>query len=121
MGLGEAALSAAGPAAHTAERRIGRRFRIGLDLRWKLLHGRKLKESGTGRTIEVSSSGFSFQSSRFLPAGANLEFSISWPVLLRNVAPLQLKVIGDVVRSGNGWAAVRMRHYEFRTAGRRTR
>jgi len=121
MELAEAALSAPGPAAHIAERRTGRRFKIALDLRWKLLYGRKLSESEVGRTIDLSSSGLSFQTSRPLPAGANLEFSISWPVLLRNVAPLQLKVIGEVVRSGNGWAAVRIRHHDFRTTGLPTR
>jgi hypothetical protein len=115
MALMDAARTMHGPATPLAERRSGRRFEIALDLRWKLLAGERGKDSGTGRTIEVSSSGLSFEAGRPLPAGANLELSITWPVLLRNVAQLQLKVIGEVVRSGNGCAAVRMRHHEFRT------
>jgi len=104
-----------GPATHLTERRFGRRFEIALDLRWRILTGKCVNDSGTGKTIEVSSSGLSFEASRSFPAGANLELSIDWPILLRNVAQLQLKVIGEVVRSGSGCAAVRMRHHEFRT------
>jgi hypothetical protein len=43
--------------------------------------------------------------------------SISWPVLLHNVAPLQLVVYGRIVRSDGNRTAIRMVQHEFRTAG----
>ena len=38
-----------------------------------------------------------------------------WPVLLHDVAPLQLVVIGRVVRAAGRRAAIRMVQHEFRT------
>jgi len=35
-----------------------------------------------------------FETDRELPSGLNIELSIAWPVLLHNVAPLQLVVAG---------------------------
>jgi hypothetical protein len=52
-----------------------------------------------------------------LPFGLNVELSISWPVLLHNVAPLQLVVSGRIVRSDGNRAAIRMTQHEFRTVG----
>ena len=44
-----------------------------------------------------------------------MELSISWPVLLHNVAPLQLVVCGRIVRSDGKRTAIRMVQHEFRT------
>jgi hypothetical protein len=49
--------------------------------------------------------------------GLNVELSISWPVLLRNLAPMQLIVSGRVVRANQNCAAVVMSQHEFRTSG----
>jgi hypothetical protein len=45
----------------------------------------------------------------------NLELSIDWPMLLHNVAPLQLVVFGRIVRSRGKHIAIRMIQHEFRT------
>jgi hypothetical protein len=74
-------------------------------------------DSGSGRTIDLSSSGLSFDAGRPLPVGLNVELSIAWPALLNEIAPMQLAVSGRIVRTDGHRAAIRMVHHEFRTAG----
>jgi len=99
------------------DRRSDRRYQLDLEVRWKLIRRRKVQDSGTGRTIDLSSGGILFDARRPLPAGLNVELSIAWPVLLHNVAPMQLVVSGRVVRSSNGHAAIQLIQHEFRTTG----
>jgi len=99
------------------ERRDDRRYNLGLDLRWKLVRRRKVLDSGSGRTLDLSSSGLCFEAGRALPVGLNVEISISWPALLHDIAPMQLVVSGKIVRAEGGRAAVRMVQHEFRTTG----
>ena len=49
--------------------------------------------------------------------GLNVELAISWPVLLRNEAPMQLIVSGRIVRAGQNRTALAMAQHEFRTSG----
>jgi hypothetical protein len=97
------------------ERRQDRRYDLQLDMRWKLIRRRKVLETGTGRTVNVSSGGICFEAERNLPAGLDVELSLSWPVMLHKVAPLQLAVSGRIVRSEGGLTAIRMIQHEFRT------
>ena len=99
------------------DRRADRRYEIRLDLRWKLVRRRRVLESGTGYTIDLSSGGVQFEAGRPLPMGFQVELSVAWPILLDSVSPLQLVVQGKVVRSRYGRTAVRMDQHEFRTAG----
>ncbi len=99
------------------DRRRDKRYMLELDLRWKLIRRRRLLESGEGRTMDVSSGGILFDAGRPLPAGLNVELSVTWPVMLHNVAPLQLFVYGKIIRSDGRRTAVRMVQHEFRTAG----
>ena len=102
------------PEAIAGERRHDRRYDIELEVRWKLILRRKVMEVGVGRTVDLSSSGILFEAGRTLPAGFNVELSISWPVLLHNVAPLQLVVLGRIVRSDGRRVALRMIQRKFR-------
>ena len=97
------------------ERRSDRRYDIALNVRWKLIRRRRVLDSGTGKTIDVSSGGLLLETDRELPSGLNIELSISWPVLLHNVAPLQLVVAGRVVRTTGQRIGIRMTQHEFRT------
>src|SRR4051794_30334232 len=114
MGLRDRNKSAEGS---ETERRYDRRYRIALDLRWKLVRRRKVLDSGKGATVDLSSGGILFYSGRELPAGEGVEVSISWPALLHNTAPMLLVVSGRVVRSSAGRTAIQIAHHEFRTAG----
>jgi hypothetical protein len=98
------------------DRRSDRRYDIALDLRWKVIRRRRVLDAGTGTTLDLSSGGILFETDRQLPTGLNVELSISWPVLLHNVAPLQLVVTGRIVRAAGRRTAVRMMQHEFRTA-----
>lgn len=99
------------------DRRSDRRYGMQLQLRWKLVRRRREIDAGTGRTIDMSSGGILFETGSELPTGLNVEIHIAWPMLLHEVAPLQLVVMGRIVRSSRGWAAIRTISHEFRTVG----
>jgi hypothetical protein len=99
------------------DRRQDRRYALQLDCRWKLIRRRRVLDSGTGNTIDLSSGGLQFDAGRHLPEGLNVELSINWPVLLHNVAPMQLVVSGRIVRARGRMIAVRSVQHEFRTVG----
>ena len=97
------------------ERRRDKRYGMQLQLRWKLVRRRRTIDTGTGCTVNMSSGGIRFEAGREMPAGLNVELAISWPVLLLNVAPMQLFITGRILRSGSGWEAIRTVTHEFRT------
>ena len=99
------------------DRRSHRRYPILLDMRWKLIHRKRVLDTGTGRTLDLSRGGIRFETSRPLPAGLNVQLAVAWPVLLHNKAPMQLVVQGRIVRSEDGRIAIRMTQHEFRTVG----
>ena len=99
------------------DRRQDRRYRIHLELRWKLIRRRRVLDTGVGQTVDLSSGGILFDPGRQLPVGLNVELAIQWPVLLRNEAPMQLIVSGRIVRAGQARTAVAMVQHEFRTSG----
>ena len=99
------------------ERRQDRRYRIPLDLRWKLLHRRRVRAEGTGRTIDLSSGGVLFDAEEQLPFGMQVELLIEWPAVLNDRVPMQLFVSGRIVRSTASQTAIKKDVHEFRTAG----
>jgi hypothetical protein len=99
------------------DRRTKRRFNIEQGLRYKLLHGSRVSEAGTGRTVNISSSGVWFTTESVLAAGLPVELSMSWPARLNDVCPMKLMIYGCVVRSGQNGAALAIERYEFRTQG----
>jgi len=99
------------------DRREDRRYQLQLECKWKLIRRRKVLDTGTGHTIDVSSGGLLFDAGRHLPEGLNVELSIAWPVLLHNVAPMQLVASGKIVRSSGRRVAIQTVAHEFRTSG----
>jgi len=97
------------------ERRRDKRYGMQLQLRWKLVRRRRTIDTGTGSTVNMSSGGIRFEAGREMPSGLNVELAISWPILLLNVAPMQLFITGRILRSSDGWAAIRTVTHEFRT------
>ncbi len=102
------------------ERRIKRRFQIDQEVRYKMLYGQRIAETGTGRTMNISSGGVWFSTENMLTSGMPVELSMSWPVLLNDSCPMKLMIYGCVVRSNEKGAAVAIERYEFRTQGSRT-
>jgi len=99
------------------ERRTKRRFEIGQEVRYKMLFGQRIAETGTGRTTNISSSGVWFSTENMLTSGMPVELSMNWPVLLNDSCPMKLMIYGCVVRSNEKGAAVAIERYEFRTQG----
>jgi len=95
-----------------------RRFQIEQDIRYKMLYGQRIAETGTGRTQNISSGGVWFSTETILTAGMPVELSMNWPVLLNDSCPMKLMIYGCVVRSTDRGAAVAIERYEFRTQGR---
>src|SRR5580700_5743776 len=100
------------------ERRTKRRFHIEQDVRYKMLYGQRIAETGTGKTMNISSGGVWFTTEALLTSGMPIEISMTWPVLLNDSCPMKLMIYGCVVRSNNKSAAVAIERYEFRTQGR---
>jgi hypothetical protein len=103
--------------AGAADRRRDRRYEIQLDLSWKLIYRCRVLESGTGRTIDLSTGGVHYEAGRRFPAGLDVELSIVWPAVVDDVAPRQLVVSGKIVRSDGGRTAIRKHQHEFRCSG----
>jgi hypothetical protein len=100
-----------------ADRRCKRRFGIEQGLRYKLLYGNRVAESGSGRTLNISSSGVWFKTEGALSTGLPVELSMSWPARLNDVCPMKLVIYGCVVRSDPEGTALAIERYEFRTQG----
>jgi len=101
------------------ERRNKRRFQIEQEVKYKMLYGQRIAETGTGRTMNISSGGVWFSTESMLTSGMPVELSMSWPVLLNDSCPMKLMIYGCVVRSNERGAAVAIERYEFRTSGSR--
>jgi hypothetical protein len=83
-----------------------------------MLYGQRIAETGTGRTVNISSGGVWFTTDSMLATGMPIELSMSWPVLLNDSCAMKLMIYGCVVRSNEKGAAVAIERYEFRTMGR---
>jgi c-di-GMP-binding flagellar brake protein YcgR len=100
------------------ERRTKRRFQIEQDIRYKMLYGQRIAETGTGKTVNISSGGLWFTTETMLATGMPVEISMSWPVLLNDSCPMKLMIYGCVIRANEKGAAVAIERYEFRTQGK---
>jgi hypothetical protein len=103
-----------------SDRRTKRRFGIAQGLRYRLLYGNHVPQSGTGQTVNISSSGVCFTTEGPIGAGLPVELSMSWPARLNNVCPMKLMIYGYVVRSDDESAVLQIERYEFRTQGTAT-
>ena len=97
------------------ERRTKRRFHIQQEVRYKLLYGQRIAETGRGTTVNISSGGLWFTTEATLTTGIPVEISMNWPVLLNDSCPMKLMIYGCVLRSNDRGAAVAIERYEFRT------
>jgi hypothetical protein len=103
------------PNGLSSERRAGIRFPLNLEIRYSGAGHRGPDVNGSGRTIDVSSSGLSFTADRPLSIGQKLDLYIDWPVRLDGHVQLQLVSSAVVVRTTGTVTAVRIERHEFRT------
>jgi len=88
------------------DRRIKRRFQIEQEVRYKMLYGQRIAETGTGKTRNISSGGVWFTTEQTLTPGMPVELSLNWPVLLNDSCPMKLMIYGCIIRSSEKGAAV---------------
>ena len=91
-------------------------FEIDQEVKYRTVYGEVLAE-GTGRTVNMSSSGvwFTTEGSSPLTSGMLVELAIHWPVLLNYTCPMKLMILGCVVHSNRDGTLVAFERYEFRT------
>jgi hypothetical protein len=100
------------------ERRASTRFPLTLEVHYAVSGPCGVPvETGSGRTIDLSSSGLRFTADRPLLTGQTLDVSIDWPVLLNGVVQLQLVMLGVIVRTRGTTTAVKTQRYAFKTRG----
>lgn len=85
---------------------------MGLSVTYRVLPDACL--SGNGTILDMSSTGVHFATATALPLGARVILTVPWPMLLRDIAPLDLILYGTVVRTSASDAAATIGHYEFR-------
>jgi len=107
----------ADPENVVCERRSGRRYSLAFELRWKLFYRKRLRDMGTGTTVDLSSRGILFESDHKPPANGFMELAICWPARPYDLSSIHLLVIGRVVRVSGTRVALRIRHHGFSTAG----
>ena len=100
---------------HSAACRAGTRFPLSLEVRYAVSGRQTSLETGSGRTINLSSSGMSFTADGPLLIGQTLDLCLDWPVLLDGAIRLQLMMSGEVVRTNGTMTALQIRRHEFRT------
>ena len=96
------------------DRRMAVRFPLDLEVQY-CIAGNHSERAGSGRVINISSSGILFATSTQVPVGSRIRLSVSWPVRLSQTCGLMLWLNGKVVRSGEGFVAVKIATAEFRT------
>jgi len=96
------------------ERRAARRFPVALQLQYRAFRNAELLHEGSGRTVNMSSGGILLCADVHLEPGMRLEISVAWPVLDERKTHLQLLGAGEVVRTQETDAAIRIRRHEFR-------
>lgn len=100
------------------ERRGKSRFGIQREIRYKMLEDGVVIASGTGVTVNMGSGGVAFTAEHQLKAGAFVELSISWPVLLDQTCPMRISIFGRVLRNVGRKNVCSIDKYEFRTQAR---
>jgi hypothetical protein len=103
------------PKGLSLERRSSARFALNLEVSFTVAKRGVHGKSGSGRTLDLSSSGLSFITDVPLLTGEKLDVSLDWPVLLDGAIKLQLVMSGVVVRADATVVAMQIKRHEFRT------
>ena len=97
------------------ERRDAPRFPLSLAVRYTASAHRMPEEMGTGRTIDMSSSGLRFSSDRPVLIRQWGRVYIDWPVLLGGNIKLQLVLSGVFIRTNGPEVVLQIHKHDFRT------
>ncbi|HUP04310.1 MAG TPA: hypothetical protein VMU19_09995 [Bryobacteraceae bacterium] len=94
---------------------MGRRFPLKMDVVYRLtLRGQEgILSEGTSQTVNISHSGVLLDMERPFPPGVAAELMVKWPVAAEEVTPLQLHLLGSVVRVDQRGTAVKVSRHDF--------
>ena len=92
----------------TGERRLSRRYKIGLAIQFRVSDGRTMSKWRAGRVCDMSTRGINFRCGQLLPVNAQIELVVDWPVKYDDRSPICLRAAGYVVRSHGRKTSVRM-------------
>ena len=106
------------PNQRGVDRRSAVRYAITLSLRYVVQNPHGVAETGSGHTLDLSSSGLRFTTEKPLEPGAKVDLFIDWPAPLDGGVQLQLTTSGTVVRSDATSTALRIQRHGFKTKGR---
>ena len=95
--------------------RVSTRYPLVLEVRYSTSGRLTPKQTGTGRTIDMSSSGLRFTADGPLLTGQTIDVFVDWPALLHGDIGLQLALSGVIVRTNGTEAALKIYGYDFRT------
>ncbi len=90
------------------ERRLSRRYKVGLAIRVRALPASTASEWRSGTVFDLSSTGVSFQCGHTLPVNTRIEMVIDWPSKQSSLHLICLRASGNVVRSQDKKTAARM-------------
>jgi len=96
-----------------ANRRVTSRFLDAQEIRYRLVESPAGKGS-VGKTLDISSGGVLFTTTKRLPHGHRVEMAIHWPARLARNCAVQFVATSRVIRSETKHAAVHIERYEFR-------
>ena len=104
------AIISAGPVL-TAERRSDCRYPIHAGLEYRIIVGRRVVQTGTGRLLNISRGGLLFECAHAIPAENMIELEVDWPA---RAVKMVLHVAGQTVRSEGVSTAVKILRSSFR-------
>jgi hypothetical protein len=96
------------------DRRAYRRYSLAVAVEYWVKRGKRIIESGHGRTINISNSGLLFEADRLPMPGVDIDLRIAWPRLGCSVG-LTLTIDGCIVRVQQNLCAVAISQYSFHT------
>jgi len=99
------------------ERRLKPRYPVQLPARYRAMNGTR-DIAGAGITVNMSSKGLLISAQCPVKSGMRVEIILEWPLALEGVVPLQLVILGKVIRLDESGFAVEYRRYQFRTTRR---
>ena len=100
------------------ERRVKCRYPLELNARYQTVGAVGRPVSGVGQTVNMSSAGMFLACADNIPEGTRLKTFVEWPGLLNGTTPLQLIIVGTVVRSTALGVSIAFESYQFKTMSR---
>jgi hypothetical protein len=94
---------------------LSRRYPVDFDVIYQLTAKGRIIGSGSGHTVDMSSSGILRTTGTTLPTGAEIKLFVPWPAKLNYQIALNLYVWGRTLRSDGNCTAITIRRHEFRT------